>query len=539
MNIPSLSQKPTPITAPLISALYQRTPIELFVGTTFALGITGIGWIAYASRWAIAWAAAILLLYGIRRLAAHSFTHASAKKGGVGRWFFIFGLGISLTGLAWGFAGAAAAQSGSMGFVAAVAVAIGCVALVTTVTYYGMLRVSALFLAPAVAPPVYFLLAEPRPSTLLAGGLVCVFSLMLFLAALLLRKGFLASISISQTNEALRAERHRDREEIKRLSVALKTNAQKRDQLEQESRKLAADLALLKGKTRVLSNTLREVAPLCPVTGLTTRKYFNDAMDSEWHRCLREKKPLSLIAFTLDDFGRFQESYGAKAVETWFRQGATIVKQFARRAGDMAARFDEHSFALLLPGADTRKAMQISEQVRIAIERLGVPHADLSAHPVATIHAGLATMIPSADTSARDLLARADAALYEAQFQGGNRVVAYRTLSRFRREAWVTAADGPLTELALRQKLLLWGFEGEWDTFAPQTRLPDQNASRERVCAILCGHLRVTVEGQWLDLKPGDTLFIPAGTNCAFEVIGQEPLVCYAGTSHIGAAKTA
>ncbi|MGH6636509.1 MAG: diguanylate cyclase domain-containing protein [Gammaproteobacteria bacterium] len=514
-------------------------PIELFVGTVFALGITGIGWIAYASRWAIAWAAAILLLYGIRRLAAHAFSRASAKKGGVGKWFFFFGLGISVSGLAWGFAGGAAAQSGSMSFVAAVAVAIGCVALVTTVTYYGMLRVSALFLAPAVAPPVYFLLAEPRPSTLLAVGLVSVFSLVLLIAALLLRKGFLASMDISETNEALRAERQKDREEIKRLSVALKTNAEKRDQLEQESRKLAADLALLKGKTRVLTNTLRDVAPLCSVTGLTTRKYVNHAIESEWHRCLREKKPLSLIVFTLDDFDRFHESYGVKAVEIWFKQGAKIVKQFARRAGDMAARFDEYSFALLLPGADTRKALQTSEQVRIAIEKLGVLQAGLSKGEVTTIHAGLATMIPSADTGARDLMSRVDAALYEAKFHGGNRVVAYRTLSRFRKEAWSTAADGLLTELALRQKLLLWGFEGGWDTHAPQTRLPDQNDCGERVRAILSGHLRVTVEGQWLDLKPGDTLFIPAGTNCSFEVIGQEPVVCYAGTSHMEAAKTA
>ncbi|MGH8611206.1 MAG: diguanylate cyclase domain-containing protein [Gammaproteobacteria bacterium] len=514
-------------------------PIELFVGTVFALGIMAIGWIAYASRWAIAWAAAILLLYGIRRLAAHSFTRARAKKGGVGKWFFFFGLGISVTGLAWGFAGAAAAQSGSMSFVAAVAVAIGCVALVTTVTYYGMLRVSALFLAPAVAPPVYFLLAEPRPSTLLAVGLVCVFSLVLLIAALLLRKGFLTSMSMSETNEALCAERNKDREEIKRLSVALKTNAEKRDELEQESRKLAADLALLKGKARVLSNTLRDVAPVCPVTGLSTRKYFNQAIDSEWHRCLREKKPLSLIVFTLDDFGRFQESYGAKAVETWLNQGAKIVQQFARRAGDMAARFDECSFALLLTGADTRKALQTAEQVRIAIARPGFVHANLTQEEAATIHAGLATMIPSTDTTAKDLLARVDAALYEAKFQGGNRVVAYRALSRFRKEVWSTATDGLLTELALRQKLLLWGFEGGWDTYAPQTRLPDQNDRRERVRAILSGHLRVTVEGQWLDLKPGDALFIPAGTNSSFEVIGQEPVVCYAGTSHMEAAKTA
>ncbi|MGH8578636.1 MAG: cupin domain-containing protein [Gammaproteobacteria bacterium] len=117
--------------------------------------------------------------------------------------------------------------------------------------------------------------------------------------------------------------------------------------------------------------------------------------------------------------------------------------------------------------------------------------------------------------------------------------MAYRTLSRFRKEAWSTAADGLLTEVALRQKLLLWRFEGASDTYAPQTRLPDQNDRRERVRAILSGHLRVTVEGQCLDLKPGDTLFIPAGTNCSFEVIGQEPVVCYAGTSHMEAAKTA
>lgn len=536
----SLAKKPTRITATLVTALYQRTSIELFVGVLFALGITGIGWIAYASPWAVAWAAGILALYGMRWLVALTFRRSMRSEGDAGRWFAFLVLGAIVTGMAWGFAGAAAVQQGSMGFVAAVTVAIGCVALVTTVSYYGMLRFSASFLAPALAAPLFFLLAEPRPSNLLAGGLLCVFSLMLLSAAVLLRKGSLAAIDMSQINEALRAERDKTHDEAKRLSVALKVNTEKREQAEQELQRLSADLGLLKGKARALANTLRDVAPKCPITGLTTQKYLGNTIDSEWRRGLRENKPLSLIVFTLDDFERYQQSLGPRAAEACLKQGALAIKRFARRASDLAARFADHSFALLLPGADTRKAMQIAEEARSAVERLGIPHAESSVTAVVTVHAGVATMIPNSHITPRDLLHRVDTALYEAQFQGGNRIVVYRALSHFRKESWNTGADGLLTDMALQQKLLLLGFDGNRDTYAPQTRLPDQNDDRERIRALLAGQLRVTVEGQSMDLKPGDCLFIPPGTNCAFEVVGIEPVVCYSGTSNTaGAAKIA
>jgi quercetin dioxygenase-like cupin family protein len=67
-------------------------------------------------------------------------------------------------------------------------------------------------------------------------------------------------------------------------------------------------------------------------------------------------------------------------------------------------------------------------------------------------------------------------------------------------------------------------------TYRPGTMFPPHAHAQEKCDAVLEGSLRVTVEDAVFDLKPGDRLYLPAGTRHAAEVVGEKTVVSLDGT---------
>jgi quercetin dioxygenase-like cupin family protein len=67
-------------------------------------------------------------------------------------------------------------------------------------------------------------------------------------------------------------------------------------------------------------------------------------------------------------------------------------------------------------------------------------------------------------------------------------------------------------------------------TYRPGTMFPPHAHAQEKCDAVLEGSLRVTVEDVVFDLKPGDRLYLPAGTRHAAEVVGEKTVVSLDGT---------
>ena len=77
---------------------------------------------------------------------------------------------------------------------------------------------------------------------------------------------------------------------------------------------------------------------------------------------------------------------------------------------------------LLLSGTEQAQAATIAEACRACVESMKIPHGHSQASNVVTVSAGVATMIPSSDTSRKALVEAADKALYRAKAEGRNRV---------------------------------------------------------------------------------------------------------------------
>ena len=179
-------------------------------------------------------------------------------------------------------------------------------------------------------------------------------------------------------------------------------------------------------KLEALNRILSGQATTDALTGLANRRRFDEALDAEWRRAVRDGAPLSLLLLDVDRFKLYNDHYGHQGGDGCLQAVASAVTNQVRRPGDLAARYGGEEVAVLLPGADAEGAAGVAEQIRAAIESLAVEHLGNVPARVVTASFGVATAqahVHGGPSSAGELIAAADAALYEAKRTGRNRVV--------------------------------------------------------------------------------------------------------------------
>jgi len=90
--------------------------------------------------------------------------------------------------------------------------------------------------------------------------------------------------------------------------------------------------------------------------------------------------------------------------------------------------------------------------------------------------------------------------------------------------------DGPLTEKRLMRVLEREGYEVAVYAYRQGTVFPEHEHAQEKCDAVVEGFLRISVGETVFDLKPGDRLYLPAGTRHCAEVIGRRTVVSLDGT---------
>src|ERR1700736_3290527 len=173
---------------------------------------------------------------------------------------------------------------------------------------------------------------------------------------------------------------------------------------------------------------LKTLAAKDGLTGLANRRAFDQALESEWLRGQRSRKPLSLLFVDVDHFKLFNDKHGHQSGDECLRAVAAIVGAQALRPTDLAARYGGEEFSIILPETDGDGAIEVAERIRKAVMDLRIAHGAARAGSHVTLSVGVATQVPSLDIGQDCLLGQADQALYAAKRLGRNRVISSETM---------------------------------------------------------------------------------------------------------------
>lgn len=188
------------------------------------------------------------------------------------------------------------------------------------------------------------------------------------------------------------------------LAVLSRENTRKNRELQERNRQLLEAY-----------RTIQELALKDPLTGIANRRAFNERLRFEAERGARMKSPLVLVMLDLDHFKKVNDDYGHETGDQVLVAVAALLMG-AVRPYDLVARVGGEEIALLLPGTDLERGIEIAERLRREVAALTI-----DGYPKQiTASFGVALLPPGGDSDR--LMSRADAALYRAKDCGRNRV---------------------------------------------------------------------------------------------------------------------
>ncbi len=154
------------------------------------------------------------------------------------------------------------------------------------------------------------------------------------------------------------------------------------------------------------------------LTGLANRRQCEETLAAEFARVERFGGSLAVVVADLDWFKDVNDLHGHPGGDNVLREFALLLQETVRDV-DLAGRWGGEEFILALPGTDLAGGAQLAERVRVALAARLILAADGTPVPV-TASFGVAAIPPA--RTALELVAAADAAMYQAKRAGKNRV---------------------------------------------------------------------------------------------------------------------
>lgn len=168
--------------------------------------------------------------------------------------------------------------------------------------------------------------------------------------------------------------------------------------------------------------SLHDRAILDSLTGLYTKRHFDEKLQEHLQLARRYQKPLSLILLDLDHFKAVNDTFGHLTGDIVLADVAQIVQENVREV-DSCFRYGGEEFAVLLPETDESAAMQTAERLRRMIR--GSDFYGEGRVPISlTVSVGVA-QVDSPAVTPEELISRADRALYAAKAAGRNATQAW------------------------------------------------------------------------------------------------------------------
>lgn len=175
---------------------------------------------------------------------------------------------------------------------------------------------------------------------------------------------------------------------------------------------IASQVAVLIENARLYEET-KQLAITDSLTGLFNLRYFYQELGKEIGRSDRYQRPLSLIMFDIDNFKRYNDTYGHLAGDDLLKELSQLATGLVRRT-DTLARYGGEEFFIILPETEPKEASRLAARIVEAVRGYRFLVRDGSRRGQITVSCGVATYPYHAD-NAKALIHATDAALYKAK----------------------------------------------------------------------------------------------------------------------------
>lgn len=419
----------THLYAKQVAVLYDQSIGALAGALLSGLVVAAVLWRRTPSGGVLSWLGILLCVTGFRLALTYRYRRSAVDPQRARPWEAWFISGAFMSGATWGMGAVLLLPQGYDLYTGFFLLWVGGLCAAAVATYSVRIPVFLASVVPALAPYALYALSAGNEQGVALAGMLGLFLGFLVVSALHTHRSLFASLELQFENTKLINHLSAERERAERLNVELQSDIDERERMLE---------TLIDAKQRVeeLAQRLQLLSSLDGLTGIANRRHFDDGIDREWRRALRDQTPISLIMVDIDFFKAYNDTYGHQAGDDCLKQVAGLLKRYSRRAGDFPARYGGEEFTVVLSGTGTGNAQRIAEEIREGVESLGIPHESSSAGDVVTVSAGVATVVPHDGLSVAELIRKADSALYRAKGAGRNRVVVDHTL------LWGSASSG-------------------------------------------------------------------------------------------------
>lgn len=176
---------------------------------------------------------------------------------------------------------------------------------------------------------------------------------------------------------------------------------------------LNAQLESKRQELAEVNTRLGQLVTTDELTGLHNRRYVSGALREFLSFTRRQGLPLSVVMVDVDDFKRFNDSFGHPAGDKVLCAIANVLRR-SLRAHDVVARYGGEEFIIIQPATDCETSRMLAERLRAAIESSSWPLRRVTAS------FGITTVLPTNSASLDDLIRTADRALYHSKRAGRN-----------------------------------------------------------------------------------------------------------------------
>jgi len=164
---------------------------------------------------------------------------------------------------------------------------------------------------------------------------------------------------------------------------------------------------------------LKEMAMKDGLTGLYNHALLIELFEKEIDKQQRNNGSISFAMIDIDDFKKINDTYGHISGDTVLKELSNILMNSVR-GGDIVGRYGGEEFSIVFPGIDEQNAFQLCERIRKEVEdfnfEIGIETVKI------TISIGINFNELKGIINKREIIQKADEALYRAKHNGRNRV---------------------------------------------------------------------------------------------------------------------